>query len=92
MKKKDNAVSNYILKDIGIKISPFLQSLISNPSKITTLNNIALEEVVKEFAPIYKKCKYTLDGPNELTKIVIFEVFLMRRLNNKPDLQKMLDE
>ena len=92
MKKKDNAVFNFILKETGIKISPFLQSLISNPRKIESLNNITLEEVVKEFAPIYKKYKHTLDGPNELSEIAIFEVFLMCRLNNKPNLQKILDE
>ena len=92
MKKKDNAVFDFILKETGIKISPFLQSLILNPRKIGTLNNIALKQVVEEFAPIYKKYKHVLDGSKELSQILEFKFFLIYRLLNKPDLQKKLDE
>ena len=92
MKKKDNAVFNFILKETGIKISPFLQSLISNPRKIETLNNIALKQVVEEFAPICKKYKHVLDGSKELSQILEFKFLLIYRLHNKPDLLKILDE
>ncbi len=92
MKKKDKTTFNFILSEIGIEISPVLESLIAKPQKIELLNNMALEQVVKEFAPIHKKYKYTLDGPSELRPITIFEVYLMCRLTNKPHLQKILDE
>ena len=54
MKKNDRTVFNFILKEVGIEITPLLDSLIANPQKLSTLNNMALEQIVKEFAPIYK--------------------------------------
>lgn len=69
-----------------------LESLIKNPKRLETLNNIALEQVVKEFAPIYRKYKYTLDAPHKLEKIRIFALFLCNRLNNKPELNKILND
>ncbi len=91
MKKNDRTVFNFILKEVGIEITPLLESLIANPQKLSTLNNVALERVVKEFAPIYKKYRHYLDGPHELSLISNFEMSLMWRLNNKPELQKILD-
>ena len=91
MKKNDRTVFNFILKEVGIEITPLLESLIANPQKLSTLNNMALEQIVKEFAPIYKKYRHYLDGPHELSLISNFEMSLMWRLNNKPELQKILD-
>jgi hypothetical protein len=91
MKKKDRKIFDFILREVGIEITPFLESLIANPQKLSTLNNMALEQVVKEFAPVYKKYKHFLDGPHELTLISSFEISLMWRLNNKPELRKILD-
>lgn len=91
MKKNDRKIFNFIFREVGIEITPFLESLIANPQKLSTLNNIALEQVVKEFAPVYQKYKHFLDGPHELTLISSFEISLMWRLNNKPELRKILD-
>ena len=55
LKKKDKTIYNYILKETGIEISTLLEHLILNTTKIKTLNNIALEQIVNEFAPIYQK-------------------------------------
>ena len=91
LKKKDKMIYNYILKEVGIEISPVLEHLILNPTKIETLNNIALEKIVNEFAPIYQKYRYVIDGPRELNRIAVFEMFLLGRLTNKIELQKVLD-
>jgi hypothetical protein len=91
MKKKDRKIFDFILREVGIEITPFLESLIANPQKLSTLNNMALEQVVKEFAPVYQKYKHFFDGPHELTLISSFEISLMWRLNNKPELRKILD-
>lgn len=67
-----------------------LESLIKNPQKVEMLNNSDLEKVVKEFAPIYQKYRYVLDGSEEISKINIFAVYLLCRLTNKPQLEKIL--
>lgn len=54
MKKKDKAIFIFILKEVGIKISPMLEAMIKAPNKLATLNHLVLEQVVKEFAPVYK--------------------------------------
>lgn len=90
MKKKDKRIFNFISEEVGIEISPVLEHLILNPTKIDKLNSIALEKVVKEFAPIYQKYMYVLDGPEELQKISIFEMFLLCRLTNKSELKQLL--
>lgn len=61
MSKKNNSIFNFVLNNDGIEISPMLESLIENPGKVETLNNVTLEQVVKEFAPIYQKYRYVLD-------------------------------
>ena len=91
LKKKDKTIYNYILKEAGIEISPVLEHLILNPTKISALNNIALEQIVNEYAPIYQKYRYVIDGPRELNRIAVFEMFLLGRLTNKIELQKVLD-
>ena len=91
MKKNDDTF-NFILKEMGIEISPLLQSAIANPQKLQALSNADLEKVVKEFAPICKKYNHILDGPIELRPVNTFKLFLLCRLNNKPHLQKILEE
>ena len=91
MKNKHTVIFEFISEETGIKISPFLESVILKPQKITLLNNIDLEKIVKEFAPISKKYKHTLDGPSELRTIHIFEMYLMCRICNKLHLQKLLE-
>ena len=76
MKKNDRKIFNFILREVGIEITPFLESLIANPQKLSTLNNIALEQVVKEFAPVYKQYKHFLDGPHELTLSLVLKYLL----------------
>ena len=88
MKNKDKTIYNFILKELGLEISPLLENAIMNPTKVETINNNALEQIVNEIAPIYKKYRFVLDGPQELSKICTFMIFLDFRLNNQPKLRR----
>lgn len=90
MNIKNKTIFNFVLNNDGIAISPMLESLIENPGKVETLNNVTLEQAVKEFAPIYQKYRYVLDGSEEILKINIFTIHPMCRLTNKPQLEKIL--
>lgn len=68
-----------------------LEHFILHYEKISTLNNVALEGIVREYAPIYQKFRGMLDGPIERQHIVSFEVSLLCRLNNKIELRNVFD-
>ena len=91
MKKKDKTIRKFLLNETGIEISPFLEHLILTPAKTERINNADLVKIVKEYAPIYQKHRGVLDGPQEMQRISIFEIFLICRLTNKPELQKILE-
>ena len=89
--KKIDETFKFIYKEMGIEISPFLQSVIANPQKIQTFRNTDLEKIVREFAPICKKYNHILDGPIELRPVNTLKLYLLCRLSNKPHLQKMFE-
>ena len=92
MKNKDKSIYNFILREVQLEISPMLESLIYNPRKLESLNRAALEKIVREFAPIYKKWYCVLDGSNELAQILNFQYSLIWKLDNKPELREYLEE
>lgn len=92
MKNKDSTIVDFILREVGIKISPTLHSMIKNPQKLETLNFATLEHIVKEYAPIHKKFKHVLDGSDEMQTLSVFTLRLMCKLNNKPELQIIFDK
>lgn len=67
-----------------------LLSFIFHPNRLSTLNNTALKDIVIEYAPIYNKYRYMLDGPSEQNQISYFTIALMCRVTNKPELQAIL--
>ncbi|RGF96795.1 hypothetical protein DXA10_03355 [Firmicutes bacterium AM55-24TS] len=60
--KKQN-LFKYIKDTTGLSVSKMLLSFIIEPNRITTLNNVALKKIVIEYAPIFEKHRYMLDGP-----------------------------
>lgn len=54
------------------------------------LNNVALKKIVIEYAPIFEKHRYMLDGPSELDQLACFDLVLMWRIGNKPELKSIL--
>ena len=66
-----------------------LLSFIIEPNRITTLNNVALKKIV-EYAPIFEKHRYMLDGLSELDQLACFDLVLMWRIENKPELKSIL--
>ena len=87
---KQQAVKEYINEETGIIVSKKLLSFIMNPQKLEGLNNIALKEIVIEYAPIYQRFRFMLDGPQERSWLVFFEISLMCRISHKPELVKIL--
>lgn len=87
---KQQHMIDYINKEFGITISKTLASFILNPSRIKTLNNKALKEIVIEYAPIYNRARWILDGPSEMHKIAYFSLSLICRITNKPKLQAIM--
>ncbi|MBR1824268.1 MAG: hypothetical protein IJ779_08565 [Ruminococcus sp.] len=87
---KQQAVKEYINEETGIIVSKKLLSFIMNPQKLEGLNNIALKEIVIEYAPIYQRFRFMLDGPQERSWLVFFEISLMCRISHKPELEKIL--
>lgn len=81
------AVKNYIKEETGIDVSKKLLAFIMNPHKLESLNNIALKEIVIEYAPIYQRFRFMLDGPNWLAS---FNLSLICRITHKPELEKIL--
>lgn len=92
IKKKDKTIHNYIQKEIGIEISPFLEYLLKNPFKVEHLRCTDLEKVVKEYAPIHRWIGHRLDGPREMYPILNFELSLLLKTYNKPEIKKMLED
>lgn len=84
-------MKKYIEETTDITASKMLLSFIINPQKLFSLNNIALKNIVSEYAPIYKKTRYILDGPAEQQQLAVFSMYLSQRIENKPDLKKLLD-
>jgi hypothetical protein len=76
----------------GIDMSKKLLSFVLNPQKLEGLNNIALKEIVVEYAPMYKKLHMMLDGPRAVNFFVFFDICLDQRIANKPELIKILKE
>lgn len=92
MKNKNCAIADFILREVGIKISPTLNSMIMNPQKLNALNSATLEKIVTEYAPVYKKFKCVLDGSDEIQTLSIFSLSLMLRLTNKPELLEIINK
>ena len=67
-----------------------LLSFIIEPNRITMLNNVALKKIVIEYASIFEKHRYMLDGPSELDQLACFDLVLMWRIGNKPELKSIL--
>jgi len=67
-----------------------LLSFIIEPNRMTTLNNAALKKIVIEYAPIFEKHRYMLDGSSELDQLACFDLVLMWRIENKPELKSIL--
>lgn len=84
---KHQDVKNLIKEGTGIDISKKLLAFITNPRKLEGLNNVALKEIVIEYAPIYQRFRFMLDGPNWLAS---FNLSLRCRIANKPELEKLL--
>ena len=61
-----------------------------NPQKLNGLNNNALKDIVVEYEPIFKRFRWTLDGPAEREQLAIFEISLMCRITHKPELEEIL--
>lgn len=84
---KRHDVKNYIKEETGIDISKNLLAFIMNPQKLEGLNNSALNDIVIEYAPIFKKLGGMLDGPNWLAS---FNLSLKCRISHKPELERIL--
>ena len=56
-----------------------------SPDRIATANSVILEKLVREYAPIYKLITCQLDGPREAEELAIFSLYLLQRINNKPE-------
>ena len=87
--KKQN-LFKYIKDTTGLSVSKMLLSFIIEPNRITMLNNVALKKIVIEYAPIFEKHRYMLDGPSELDQLACFDLVLMWRIVNKPELKSIL--
>ncbi len=84
---QQQVIKNYIKEETGIEVSKKLLAFIMNPQKLVGLNNNALKEIVIEYAPIYQRFKFMLDGPNWLAS---FNLSLSCRIAHKPELEKIL--
>ena len=84
------AIQDYIQKETGISVTQQLLAFIMNPQKLNNLNNKALKEIVVEYAPIFKRFRWTIDGPAEQEQLAHFEILLSCRLTNKPELEAIL--
>ena len=84
---KQQAIQNFIKENTGIDVSKKLLAFIMDPQKLNGLNNIALKEIVVEYAPIFKRIGQILDGPNWLA---FFNLSLRCRISHKPELEKIL--
>ena len=84
------AVKNYIEKEIGIVVSKNLLAFIMNPQKLNGLNNSALKDIVVEYEPIYRRFKGMLDGPPVRNWLASFDISLMCRIAHKPELEEIL--
>ena len=87
---KQQSIQHYIKEETGIDISKNLLAFVMNPKKLEGLNNIALRKIVIEYAPIYQRFRFMIDGPQERSWLAAFEIFLMCRIAHKPDLEKIL--
>ena len=56
------AVKKYIEEETGIVVSKNLLAFIMHPQKLDGLNNVALKEIVIEYAPIYQRSESHLGG------------------------------
>ena len=83
-------MKKYIEKETGIMASKMLLSFIMNPQKLFNLNYTALKNIVSEYAPIFQKTRYILDGPAEQQQLAVFNMYLSQRIDNKPDLKILL--
>ena len=83
-------MKKYIEKETGITASKMLLSFIMNPQKLFTINNTALKNIVCEYAPIFQKTRYILDGSAEQQQLAVFNMYLSQRIDNKPDLKILL--
>ncbi len=84
---KQQAIQNYIKETTGQTVSKKLLAFILNPQKLEGLNNAALKDIVVEYAPIFNKFRYTLDGSSEITS---FNICLLCRITHKPELEAIL--
>ena len=80
-------VKRYIKEETEIDVSKKLLAFITNPHKLEGLNYKALKEIVIEYAPIYQRFRFMLDGPNWLA---LFNLSLRCRIAHKPELEKIL--
>lgn len=87
---KNQNLFKYIKDTTGLSVSKMLLSFIIEPNRITTLNNVSLKKIVIEYAPIFEKHRYMLDGPSELDQLACFDLVLMWRIGNKPELKSIL--
>lgn len=87
---KQQDMFDYIKNTTEINVSKMLLSFIFQPNRLSTLNNNALKDIIVEYAPIYNKYRYMLDGPFEQNQISCFTNSLMCRITNKPELKSIL--
>ena len=66
---KHQDVKEFIKEGTGIDISKKLLAFIMNPRKLEGLNNVALKEILIEYAPIYQRFRFMLD---DLPKVQIY--------------------
>ena len=85
-----NAIKQFIKYETGIEISNLLNKYIDNPTLVHTANKQTLLRLAEEFQPIYQNYRGTLDGPNEIGKILTFGLFLKFRIERIPELRQYL--
>ena len=84
----DKELQKYIREETGTTASKMLICFIQNPRKLNGLNNEALKNIITEYAPVFNKFRYMLDGPNEIGS---FNLMLYCRIANKPELMSILE-
>lgn len=87
---KQQKMFKYIKDTTGITVSKMLLSFILHPNRLAALNNVDLKDIVVEYAPVFNKYRWMLDGPSEQNQISFFTISLMCRVTNKPELKSIL--
>lgn len=66
---KQQTMLNYIKDTTGVTISKMLLSFILEPSRLATINNAVLKNIVIEYAPVFNKYRGMLDSFSEQNQI-----------------------